>query len=281
MSVIWIAGCGDLGIATAGLLAEGGHQVVGLRRRPPEHAHPASIAWKSADLTDPASLAGLEGCPDHVIYTAAAPESTEEDYRATYVEGLCNLRSLLADRGARPAGLVFVSSSAVYGDAGGAWVDETTPCRPDGFRGRLLLEAEAVALAWPGPARVARLTGLYGPGRTALVARVKAGRPCRPGRFGNRIHRDDAARLLVHLMNTRSAHRIFLGVDDEPAPECEVARWLAERLGVAPPRTGPPEEAARGNKRCSNARLKGDGFRFQYPSYREGYDALIEQGGVS
>lgn len=254
--------------------------MVGLRRRPPDQAPSASIVWKSADLTDPTSLAGLEGRPDQVIYTAAAPASTEAAYRATYVDGLVNLRSLLASRGAQSAGLVFVSSSAVHGDAGGAWVDETTPCRPEGFRGRLLLEAEAAALAWPGPARVARLTGLYGPGRTALVARVQAGRPCRPRQFGNRIHRDDAARMLVHLMSTRSSHRIFLGVDDEPALDCEVARWLASRLGVAPPRTGAPEEAARGNKRCSNARLRDDGFEFQYPSYREGYNALIDQGGV-
>lgn len=278
MAVVWIAGCGDLGRAAGALLAGAGHEVVALRRRPPDAGTAREFTWVSADLTRPASLAALEGRPDHVLYTAAAPEASEAAYRATYVDGLQNLRALLEDRDGEAAGLVFVSSSAVYGDAGGGWVDEATPCRPDSFRGRVLMEAEAAALDWPGPARVARLTGLYGPGRTALVGRVKDGRPCRPGHFGNRIHRDDAARLLVHLMTMPSRHRIFLGVDDAPAPECEVMRWLAARMGVAAPAEAPKESGARSNKRCSNARLRGDGFRFQYPSYLEGYGAMLDGG---
>lgn len=278
MAVVWIAGCGDLGRTAGALLAASGHEVVGLRRRVPETGAEPGLNWVSADLTDPASLSAVEGRPDHVVYTAAAPSLDEAGYRATYVDGVRNLRALLDERESQ-AGLVFVSSSAVHGDAGGGWVDETVPCRPDGFRGAVLLEAEAAALEWPGGARVARLTGLYGPGRTALVERVKAGRPCRAGRFGNRIHRDDAARMLVHLMNTDSGHRVFLGVDHEPAPECEVMRWLAARLGVADPETVQEGTTERGNKRCSNARLLGDGFRFQYPSYREGFDALIDHGG--
>lgn len=278
MAVVWIAGCGDLGRAAGELLAAGGHEVVGLRRRVPETDAGRALTWVPADLTDPASLAAVEGRPDHVLYTAAAPSSDEVAYRSTYIDGLRHLRALLAERGRGDAGLVFVSSSAVHGDAGGGWVDETSPCRPDGFRGEVLLEAEAAALEWPGSARVARLTGLYGPGRTALVERVKAGRPCRPEYFGNRIHRDDAARMLVHLMGTRSRHRVFLGVDEAPAPECEVMRWLAARLDVAAPAETRLEAGARGNKRCSGARLREDGFRFLYPSYREGYGALIDGG---
>lgn len=259
------------------MLLAAGHRVVGLRRNPPVAGRAAGMHWAAADLSRPASLASLEGCPDQVLFTAAAPSMTETAYRATYVDGLRNLLALLAERGGDCASLVFVSSSAVYGDTGGGWVDESTPCRPDGFRGQVLLEAEAAALDWSGPARVARLTGLYGPGRTALVRRVRDGRPCRAGQFGNRIHRTDAARMLLHLLATGSSHRIFLGVDDDPAPECEVMRWIAERTGVpAPAETA--GESSRGNKRCSNARLRADGFEFRYPSYREGYGAMLDGG---
>lgn len=280
MSVYWIAGCGDLGLAAAALLTGAGHTVVGLRRHPPRGAASPGMTWAAADLTRPDSLAALPGCPDRVIYAAAAPAGTEEAYRATYVDGLRNLGAMLAGRNGGAAGLVFVSSSAVYGDEGGAWVDETTPCRPDGYRGRIMLEAEAAALDWPGPARVARLTGIYGPGRTYLVRRVQAGGSCRPEHFGNRIHRDDAARMLVHLSGTQSRHRIFLGVDDAPVSECEVMNWLAARLGVKPPAEESAGQPARGNKRCSNARLRADGFRLDYPTYREGYGALID-GGIA
>lgn len=278
MPVTWIAGCGDLGLTTAGLLLAPGHRVVGLRRRLPAQGGPPGLAWAAADLTRPETLAAIEGCPDQVFYVAAASDRTEAVYRATYVQGLLNLGALVDERGTGATRLVFVSSSAVYGEAAGGWVDESTPCRPEGFRGEVMLEAEAAALDWPGPSRVARLTGLYGPGRTALLRRVRQGGPCRPERFGNRIHRSDAARMLVHLMNTASDHELFLGVDDAPASECEVMRWLAGRLGVDEPEAAPASDPRRGNKRCSNARLRADGFRFEYPTYREGYGALIDGG---
>lgn len=280
MTVTWIAGCGDLGLTTAGLLLEAGHRVVGLRRRLPVQEGPPGLAWAAADLTRPETLAAIGGCPDQVFYVAAASDRAEAAYRATYVEGLQNLGALVDARGAGATRLVFVSSSAVYGDAAGGWVDEATPCRPEGFRGEVMLEAEAAAQDWPGPSRVARLTGLYGPGRTALLRRVRQGGPCRPDQFGNRIHRDDAARMLVHVMDTASNYELFLGVDDAPVAECEVMRWLAGRLGVDEPEAARDGDPAGGNKRCSNARLRADGFRFEYPTYREGYGALID-GGAS
>ena len=130
-----------------------------------------------------------------------------------------------------------------------------------------------------------RLGGIYGPGRTSLVERVRSGAArVSPGsaRFTNRIHRDDAAAALAHLAALPAAPSCHLGVDCAPAPEAEVLAWLAERLGVAPPcEDAPParEETRRatGNKRCSNARLLATGFRFRYPTYREGYEALLRE----
>jgi nucleoside-diphosphate-sugar epimerase len=99
-------------------------------------------------------------------------------------------------------------------------------------------------------------------------------------RFTNRIHRDDAAAALAHLAFLPDAAACHLGVDSEPAPEAEVLAWLAARLGVAlpcasePPASGETRRSS-GTKRCSNARLLATGFRFRYPTYREGYEALL------
>lgn len=276
MAQVWIAGCGDLGRAAGKLLVREGHEVLGLRRQPPAEEAEDGIRYAAVDLTDPGSLAALDGAPDWILYTAAAPASTEEAYTATYRRGLECLIDRLRRFDTRPDRLVFVSSTAVYGDAAGGWVNEATPCRPDSFRGRVLMAAERAVLEHPA-GRVARLAGIYGPGRAALLRRVRDGRPCRPGQYGNRIHRDDAARMLVHLLTSDSPHRVFLGVDDAPSEECEVMSWLAKRLGAAsPPRDAAPG-SPRGNKRCSNARLRESGFELLYPTYREGYGAMVEK----
>lgn len=272
MATVWIAGCGDLGRATGALLVEAGHDVLGLRRRPqPEEG---GIRYAAVDLADAESVSRLRGRPDFVAYMPAAQASTEAAYEATYRRGLDNLVGHLAARGARPRRFVFVSSTAVYGEEGGGWVDEDTPCRPEGFRGRIMLRAEERVLGLDG-GRVARLSGIYGPGRTALIRRVMDGRPCRPDRYGNRIHRDDAARLVVHLMTGGAHDRLLLGVDHAPVPECEVMGWIARRLGLPAPRHEADAGGSRGNKRCSNARLRALGFEFLYPTYREGYGELL------
>lgn len=278
MSEVWIAGCGDLGRATGLLLARNGHRVLGLRRHPPGPEEAPGFRYAAADLNDADSLDCLTGRPRYLLYMPAAPSISEAAYAATYPGGLTNLLDRLDRRGRLPEVLVFVSSTAVYGDAEGGWVDEATECRPDGFRGRLMLEAERVARDFPVVSRVARLTGIYGPGRTALLRRVAEGRGCRPGHYGNRIHRTDAARMLVHLLNARLEDDLWLGVDDAPAPECEVMDWLATAMGLPAPPREESDGSSRGNKRCSNARLRRSGFEFTYPTYREGYGAMIEGG---
>jgi nucleoside-diphosphate-sugar epimerase len=159
-------------------------------------------------------------------------------------------------------------------------VDEGSETAPAGFRGRILLEGERSVLAAPFPATVLRLGGIYGPSRTRLVDDVRAGRArFVPGRFTNRIHRDDAAGALQHLAGLEEAEACYLGVDCDPAEERVVLEWLAERLGAPRPRAAEAgEEAATrraGSKRCRNARLVATGYRFRHPSFREGYAALL------
>jgi nucleoside-diphosphate-sugar epimerase len=274
-----VAGAGYLGSALAGRLVEAGHEVVALRRSdvPP----PARARAFHADLAKPGALDDLPEA-ELVFYTAAADERSDLAYERAYVTGVARLVERLARMPAPPRRLLYVSSTAVYAQGDGAWVDETSPTEPTAFAGRRLLEGEACALAAPFPATVLRLGGLYGPGRTSLVERVRDGAARASRGFTNRIHRDDAAAALAHLAELRGAAACYVGVDSEPAPEAEVLAWLARRLGVAVP---PGEEArvagegalARGNKRCSNARLLATGFRFRYPTYREGYQALLQE----
>ena len=139
---ILIAGCGDIASALGVELAIAGYEIWGLRRDPA--GLPAAIRPLRADLTRPATLVGLPRAIDVVVYTAAPDESTDRAYRATYVEGLCALLQALVAQRQGPPRIVFTSSTAVYGQTDGSWVDEASPTEPGDFRGRRLLQAERV-----------------------------------------------------------------------------------------------------------------------------------------
>jgi nucleoside-diphosphate-sugar epimerase len=289
---VLVAGCGYLGSALARRLTSAGDLVFGLRRR--GEGLPPGIVPIATDLGDRAAVAAALdriGAPlDAVAYTAAAERSDDDAYRRAYVDGLGVVLAALRARRARPV-VLFTSSTSVYAQDDGSWVDEESPAQAAGFRGARMREAEALLAASGLPACALRLGGIYGPGRTRLVESVRSGRAAiRPGppHFGNRIHRDDAAGSLAHLLARALAGAplppLLLGVDDEPADDATVLRWLASRLGVDPP-ASPDGFAAAGagtgagsGKRCSNARLRATGYRLAYPTFREGYGALIDAG---
>jgi nucleoside-diphosphate-sugar epimerase len=140
-----------------------------------------------------------------------------------------------------------------------------------------VLEGEGIVRGAAVPHRVVlRLGGIYGPGRTRLVDRVRRGEATCPPEptWTNRIHRDDAAGAIRHLLALDDPEEVYLGVDTDPAERCEVLTWLAERLGAPAPRPGPASR--RGNKRVSSARLQASGYRFRYPTFREGYGAMLD-----
>lgn len=276
MERILIAGCGDVGSRLGGLLARRGHQVWGLRRHPENL--PEGIEPLAADLTDPATLQDLPPDLDLVFYTAAADGRSDEAYRQAYVDGVRHLLEALQESGQTPQRVVFTSSTGVYGQGDGSWVDETSPTEPESSTGRRVLEGEELVAEGPFPAVSLRLGGIYGPGRTRLLDRVRRGEatcPEGPPVYTNRIHSEDAAAALAHLGFLENVEPCYVGVDRKPADLCEVLRFLARRLSAAPPRTS-SEAPRRGSKRCSSRRLFDSGFRFVYPTYREGYGEMIE-----
>lgn len=270
MARVLIAGCGDVGTALGRLLAARGDTVFGLRR---SRLEVPGIEGIQADLTRPDTLGGLPPDLDQVVYATAADGRDEAAYRAAYPDGLANLVRALASQGQAPRRLVYVSSTAVYAQQQGEWVDEDSATLPTHFTGRAQLEAEAVARQAPWPATAVRFGGIYGPGRRALIRRVEEGAPCRQGLYTNRIHRDDCAGVLAHLLALATPAELYVGVDDDPAPQCEVMDWLAGRLGVSAPAREAAGEPA--GKRCSNRRLRATGYEFIFPGFREGYGAML------
>lgn len=281
---ILLAGCGDLG-TEAGLRFAGlGHRVVGWRRSPAKL--PAAIEGARADLASP-DLPPVPADTSAVVIAVAADSPTEEAYRSAYVRGVANVLDALERDGVAPRRIIFVSSTAVYGDASGGWVDEATPPNPGGFSGRVLVEAEDLLqgrLAGTGSVGISlRLGGIYGPGRTRLIDQVKSGSAVIPEdvRYTNRIHRDDAAGALVHLATMDAAPApVYVGVDNEPADMGTVLRFLAAELGLPSPQVGHAGPARGGNKRCANHLLRNTGFAFTFPTFREGYKDVIAGNGA-
>lgn len=279
MAQVLIAGCGYVGEALGAYLAAEGHVVWGLRRHPeglPSKVHPLA-----ADLTIPKTLHRLPAGLDFVFYTAAPDISSDEAYRDTYVDGLRHLLEALRGQHQQPRRVFFTSSTVVYAQSAGEWVDERSPTEPVHFSGIRMLEAERLVLDGPFPATVLRLGGIYGPGRAGLIERVRRDEAvCAEGPpvYTNRIHRDDCAGALQHLMALHQPDDVYIGVDHEPAEECGTLRWLAAQLGVSPPpakRASGVGSRRRGNKRCRNTKLVDSGYVFRYPNFREGYAALL------
>lgn len=276
-----IAGCGDVGSRLGQQLSAVGWTVYGLRRdtsRLPDMLLP--VAGDLQRAACPQSWP--TGALDYLVYCAAATEHDEAGYRAAYVDGLQRVLDWLAQQGQRPKRLLFVSSSGVYGQKHGEWVDETSPAEAESYSGRIMREAEQLLLSCGMPASVVRLTGIYGPGREWLLGQVRQGYrvASEPPLYGNRIHVDDAAGLLAYLLQADVRGVVlddcYIGVDDQPAPLHEVVGWLREHLGVSHWSEQSSVRRA-GSKRCSNARAKALGWQPQYPSYREGYRAILAQ----
>ena len=188
--------------------------------------------------------------------------------------------------------VAYLSTVGVYGDHGGAWVDETSPLRPVSQRSRQRVAAEeswqAFAAARNLDLGIFRLSGIYGPGRSA-IDNLRAGtarRIIKPGQVFNRIHVEDIGGAVARALMRNGPLGIFNLTDDEPCPPQDVVTYAADLLGMPSPPEIPFEAADLSpmgrsfygeNKRVSNAKIRSElGYRFRYPTYREGLKACLE-----
>jgi len=268
MPRILIAGCGYVGQATADLLHERGWKVEGWTASGESAGRLATkpYAVSAVDFTNPAAVSTGHEEFDVIVQCASTGGGDADGYRRIYLEGARNL--LHAFPSAR---LVFTSSTSVYAQRQGEIVDETSPADPVHEKGQILREAEEIVLSRDGI--VARLGGIYGPGRSFLLRKVLAGGVLNEEgeRFINQAHRDDIASGLFLLAERRSelARQIYNVVDDQPILRGDACLWLSAHL----PRSSPTGEVAaarkRGdsNKRVSNKKLRALGWEPRYPNF--------------
>jgi nucleoside-diphosphate-sugar epimerase len=269
-----------VGSALAELLAGVGHEVFGVRRD--VSALPDGIAPVRADVSRPDGIGGLPARIDFIFYMVGAKVRDADSYRAAYLDGLGHLLRVLGDEGQAPQRILFTSSTAVYGQSRGEWVDEDSPTHPRGFAGEIMLTTERLLHGSPHPSTIVRLGGIYGPGRTRLLDAAISKQPVaerEPPSFSNRIHRDDAAGALAHLIGLEEPAPLYVGVDSEPADPSDVQRWIAGELGVVLAVAEQPDSRPSGGKRCCNERLVASGYDFLFPTYREGYGEILRARG--
>ena len=288
MNVV-IVGCGYVGLELAEPLAGRDHDVTGVRRSDAGLEAVESVDDRvdavRADATDAESLAALPDA-DAVVFAASSGGRGAEAARDVYVDGLANVIEEYGSREAVPDRLVYTSSTGVYGDHDGGWVDEETAIDPTTEKTRVLAEAERVAVETAAESgidgTVARFAGLYGPDRYRLERYLKG--PITAG-YLNMVHRDDAAGAVRYLLEADAARgEPVLVVDDEPVDKHAFADWLADECGVARPEkrskaeriadgdlSAAAERRIRTSKRCANDRLRALGYEFSYPTFREGY----------
>ncbi len=279
---ILLAGCGDIAQRIPPNLPEA-HHFFGLKRSPTELVH--GITPLVGDIRDNAYLDTVfeEGF-DVVVATLTPDSMSEEGYQKAYVDSSAALALAISRAVYKPKLVIWVSSTSVYGQNMGAWVDEDCEATFTSFSGQALRKAEETILAAPLAASctsvVVRFSGIYGPGRTRMLDQVLAGVGCtkQPEQWSNRIHSEDCAAVIAHLIllneQDKSLLPIYVATDCQPVTLYEVRHWLAAQLNVS--LTAKPT-SSRAARRCSNQKLLDSGYKFKFPTYREGYLALIEE----
>jgi len=265
---VLIAGCGYVGTAAARVFVAQGFEVEGWTRSGALPEKTPGVSSRAIDLCDRKRVEAAEGDFDVVIHAASTRGGDVDDYRCLYFDGAQNLKERFPS-----SKLIFVSSTSVYSQTGGEWVDENSAANPAHERGRILRAAEDAVLESRGC--VARFAGVYGPGRSVLLRRVQnneAPKNPQPDRYVNQVHRNDAAFALVALAEKGTAG-IWNVVDDQPLLLSECYRWLAGRLNrelCEEPVSDPPRKRGESNKRVRNEKLHRAGWNPAYPSFKEG-----------
>ncbi len=275
---ILLVGCGDIATRLASQLPVASCDITGLRRRA---VGAEGVRMVAGDVVDTAAIAALlqQGF-DYIVVTLTPGQRGEQGYRDSYYRGMNSLLAAIAISGKTPRCLLFVSSTSVYGQRVGEWVDEASVTEPDGFSGGVLLETEQLLQRSDVPNCIVRFSGIYGPGRNHLIEQVRNGAVVsKPFGWTNRIHSNDCAGVLKHLIEKhnygQALEPVYIGSDCEPVMQWQVRSWLAEKLGVAVEPVAEADVFEESGKRCSNRLLCESGYRFFFPDFRSGYTQLL------
>ncbi len=274
---ILFAGCGDIGSRSASRLAAD-FDCFGLKRNPQSLADFISpLAGSMSDLDFMVEV--LNQGFDILVATLTPDGFTPEAYQRAYVDSAKTLATAMTLATAVPKLVIWVSSTSVYGNCNGGWVNEQSPTKALSFSGKLLLEAEQQIAGLSCATVIVRFSGIYGPGRTRMLDQIIAGRgrPAEPQQWSNRIYSEDCAGVLAHLVRAFEAGKVleslYIATDSAPVTQHDLRIWLAQQLKVQLEDEIVEQKAIR---RCSNQRLLDSGYEFLYPSYKEGYQSLID-----
>ena len=283
---VFIFGAGYSGKAFARVAEGGAGKIFGTTRSPEkfEALRQAGIAPLLFDGALTGDLGDALKKTTHLVISVAPEEAGDPALNAARETIVAEMPVL--------EWIGYLSTVGVYGDHGGGWVDETAECRPVSKRSMMRVAAEQEWLKLgeeiSRPVAVLRLSGIYGPGRNALVnlENGTARRLVKPDQVFNRIHCDDIAGALWHLVEGNRGG-IFNVTDDLPAPPQDVVTYAASLMGITPPPEIPFDGAelspmARSfygeNKRVGNAAIKAAGYSFRFPDYRIAFDRMWADG---
>lgn len=280
MAKILIVGCGAIGYELALTLARAGHDVTGLKRNVPVEAN-EPFKYFRADITSAQDLNLLDTDFEHVFFIVSAGKRDEKSYDDIYRIGINNLIDRFAKTNSNIP-WIFVSSTSVYNQHQGEWVDEDSLTTPENATSLKILSAEQRLKLLNSDNVIVRFSGIYGPGREYLLRIAKQNPDIQkvPPYYTNRIHQTDCVGVLTYLLECRikgiKLEQCYLASDDDPAPLWEVIDWIAEKMDCARPIGKTVIHDIDMNKRCRNERIKQLGYRFAYRSYKAGYAEMIK-----
>lgn len=271
-----ILGCGYLGGRVAKLWHHAGRPVFAASRNP-SHL-PSEVEPIVCDVLQADSLANLPGV-ETVLYAIGFDRTSGASMRAVYVDGLANV----LDRLPPPKQFIYISSSSVYGQTDGGWVNETSPTEPMEESARIVADAEAMLRSKMPGAMVLRFAGIYGPGRLLRRQTIEKGEPIvgDADKWLNLIHVEDGARAVLSAEERGEPGRIYNICDDHPVRRRNFYATLAHYLGAPEPTfqlpspdAMPPHERA--NRRINNRRMKEElQVELRYPDYDQGLRASV------
>lgn len=274
-----IAGAGYLGLHLSEILLENNWKVHTVSRS--KKNLNSLVTQHNFDLTDDSSLSKLEASLKKenfdFVYFFASPDGRNKDaYKNIFGKGLSNLLQL--DIYKNTARFFFSSSTAVYAQNDGSVVNEESTVCSKKFNAEALLEAEDILRKSNLSTTSLRLSGLYGPGRKRLIDKASSIKSAseieNPFSYTNRIHVEDAARASFHLSNIKETESLYVVSDEHPALRADVMNHFRSELSLTPldfESQRPDEEELHGKQASSN-KLKNSGFKFNFPSFREGYE---------